>query len=38
MRILGLGLNHGKYLFIYFLARLIDHEEPWKNTDGSGWC
>ena len=23
---------------ILFLARLIDHEETWKYTNGTGWC
>ena len=25
------------YIYIY-IARLIDHEETWKYTNGSGWC
>ena len=29
-----MGLSHDNY----FLARLIDHEETWKYTNGSGWC
>ena len=31
----GWGLSHGNYLF---LARLTDHEETWKYTNGSGCC
>ena len=30
------GLTHDNYFI--FLARLIDHEEIWKYTNGSGWC
>ena len=30
----GWGLSRGNY----FLARLIDHDETWKYTNGSGWC
>ena len=29
----GLVLSH-----VIFLARLLDHEETWKYTNGSGWC
>ena len=32
----GWGLSHGNYFF--FLPILIDHEETWKYTNGSGWC
>ena len=31
----GWGLSHGNY---FFLARLIDHKDTWKYTNGSGWC
>ena len=31
----GWGLSHGNY---FFYERLIDHEETWKYTNGSGWC
>ena len=33
----GLGIKSWQ-LFFCFLLRLIDHEEPWKYTNGSGWC
>ena len=29
------GLSHGNN---FFSVRFIDHEEMWKNTNGSGWC
>ena len=29
------GLNHGNYFFLFF-GKLIDLEEIWKRTNGSG--
>ena len=31
----GLGIKSRQ---LFLLARLIDHEETWKYTNGSGWC
>ena len=35
----GWGLGHRNYFFYFYIfARLIDREETWKYTNGSGWC
>ena len=32
-------INNVSLVNIYiYIARLIDHEETWKYTNGSGWC
>jgi len=28
----------GVWQLFFFCARLLDHEETWKYTNGSGWC